>query len=805
MYEGFYQLTSNPFRLAPDPNFCFNHSGYKRAREYLEYALAQGEGFVMVTGRPGTGKTMLVETFLRGIDTSTVIAKRIAASNYGADDLLRAVAYAYGFDAADMDKATVRHRIQQYFLQQEQAGRRVLLIVDEAQALQHTALEELRILADLQTQSRQMLQLFLVGQESLQELMSTPDMEQFQQRVIANYHLVPLNLMDSRAYIEYRLLQAGWRGTPEFTSAAVLSIYQLSKGVPRHINKICNRLLLLGFGKGNHVFDRQDVHAISVEMRDEQITPMEGNRAQFTEAETITSIPEIRDGLFSVADLGIRADRLDADTSAISEAARLTAKKKAQFTARHQGDPAAWKLQQSSSANMLDSSAAVPGHAASGSSITVADIRHFGGAVAEQVLSHFKWREALVVTAASLAITTITIAALPSILGNAPAQDALSHTDHPIPEIQKINASGSTRPDDDESADVLIAELTSTPVVPRVPAADEGEQIVASVRDEDDTQVVADEVAGSPETEDAVPVSVNLASNTTLTLQPPLVESQASDGLVNEQTSPQQDPQPVPVVAAGMAAASILHEYHETADEGTVTVGPSEETQVSAVGPLTTATEHAAGADLQTASIDINRTSSLQQPLSVTNAPVQLAIAETVGATEPGQDEIIAELLSLGQQAIDDYRLLTPEDDNAYGYFREALRLDPASEDARAGIQEIVDLYVALTRKAIYRRDNRRAGRYIDRGLSIQPGNRELLALKYGIGRSPGSAPTSTAASAPTRTATSARGVPAPQSSVNAREQAVHESIMSRITTFFNKRKAEAKRGEVKIPAGWDG
>ncbi len=176
----------------------------------------------MVTGRPGTGKTMLVETFLKGIDTSTVIAKRIAASNYDADDLLRAVAYAYGFDAADMDKATLRHRIQQYFLQQEQAGRRVLLIIDEAQVLQHSALEELRILADLQTQSRQMLQLFLVGQESLQELMSTPDMEQFQHRVIANYHLVPLNLMDSRAYIEYRLLQAGWSGDRVYQRSGVM-------------------------------------------------------------------------------------------------------------------------------------------------------------------------------------------------------------------------------------------------------------------------------------------------------------------------------------------------------------------------------------------------------------------------------------------------------------------------------------------------------------------------------------------------------------------------------------------------------
>jgi len=344
MYESFYQLTTNPFRLAPDPNFCFSHSGYKRAREYLEYALNQGEGFVLVTGRPGTGKTLLLETFLKGLDTSNVVARRIAVSNYAGDDLLRAVAYAFDIEAAELDKATLRHQIHQYFLQQEQAGRRVLLIIDEAQALQHTALEELRILADLQTQSRLMLQLFLVGQESLQDLMYSPDMEQFQQRVIANYHLVPLSLIEVRAYVEYRLLHAGWNGDPEFTSAAVLAIYQLSKGVPRHINKICNRLLLLGFGKGCHTFDGEDVQTISAEMREEQLTPMESNRTRLTNTESIASIPEIRDGLVSIDDLAIRADQVDADAAAMSEVTRLAASKKEQFIDRHQDDPAGWNV-----------------------------------------------------------------------------------------------------------------------------------------------------------------------------------------------------------------------------------------------------------------------------------------------------------------------------------------------------------------------------------------------------------------------------------------------------------------------------
>ncbi len=243
-------------------------------------------------------------------------------------------------------------------------------------------------------------------------------------------------------------------------------------------------------------------------------------------------------------------------------------------------------------------------------------------------------------------------------------------------------------------------------------------------------RVVADEVEKSPETEDAVPVSVKLASNATLPLQSPHVESQAPDGLVNEQSPPLQSPQPEPVASADAASVNALPGHRETLDEGAVTAGSFEETQVSSVDSQLIAAGYITAADVHTASDDKNRASLLQQPPSVIAAPVEVAVAETVGATEPGQDETIGYLLSLGQESIVDYRLLTPEDDNAYGYFRAVLRLDPANEDAHAGIQEIVDLYVIISRKAVYRGDNDRAGRYIDRGLSIQPGNRELLALK---------------------------------------------------------------------------
>ena len=182
MFEAFYKLGTNPFRLTPDPKFCFRHPSHNQAYAYLQYALRLGEGFILVTGRPGIGKTTLAEVFLTEIQHSEVVAARVASANVEAADLLRVVAFSYGIDVAGLDKATILLYLEQFFVQQARAGKRVLLIIDEAQGLPHTALEELRLLADLQRDSRPLLQMFLVGQEKLRDLMREPDMEQFQQR-----------------------------------------------------------------------------------------------------------------------------------------------------------------------------------------------------------------------------------------------------------------------------------------------------------------------------------------------------------------------------------------------------------------------------------------------------------------------------------------------------------------------------------------------------------------------------------------------------------------------------------------------
>jgi type II secretory pathway predicted ATPase ExeA len=672
MYKRFYQLVTSPFRLAPEPDFCFSHTGYKRAREYLEFALAQGEGFVMVTGRPGTGKTMLVETFLKAINSSDVIARRIAVSSYGATELLRAVAYAYGIEAAGMDKGTMRHRIQQFFVRQEQSGRRVLLIIDEAQALSHAAVEELRILADLQTQSRLMLQLFLVGQESLQDLMSTPDMEQFQQRVIANYQLVPLSLKDTRSYIEHRLLQAGWSGDPEFSGAAVLSIYQLSHGVPRHINKICNRLLLLGFGKGNHAFDTQDVLEISAEMREERLTPLQLDQAPLYDIENVTNISVIRDSQISITDLAIRADKVDACAAAIAEGSRQAAQNKEAFITRHDTPPAARDEQITPTDIEVVAAAAVtpePIHAANESQTVT---HNFDRAAKDHRTDRFSWGKTLAVTAVLLVLLTVFYAVVPSFPGRERVKDILSFTDNTPRSSQQPTASQEKR--------------------------------------------------GEPGVESVMQAKANEAGKTS-----PSQHSNAA-------------------VPTGLASS----DYH------------------SAAGVVN---RHPASTGLQQSAVDARIRAK--------------SIAKTLAQTDVIQAGNISKLLAQGRQALDDYRLVTPESDNAYEYLFAALQLDPANETARAGIQEIVDIYITLATKAANSNEIARAGRYLDRGLGIQPNNPALLALKDTVNNKMESSPVTPV-------------------SASAGGQSTRDSTTLRQQPPLKKRQAAGRRRDISATTGRD-
>ena len=283
MYEDFYKLTGKPFQFSPDPAFYFGSKGHKSALSYLKYGVYQGEGFLVITGDIGTGKTTLVRALLNELDTREVVAAQIVSTQLDADDLLRSVATAFGIKARLDGKAELIATIEAFLLMTFQEGKRALLIVDEAQNLGARSLEELRMLSNFQCGDHALLQSFLIGQPELRMLMRSPLMEQFRQRVIASYHLGPLDQADTRAYVEHRLRFVGWSSDPEFDADAFIEIHRGTGGVPRRINSLCNRVLLAAYLNEKHVIGRADIAAAIKEIAGEMgadlaVSPLLGAR-----------------------------------------------------------------------------------------------------------------------------------------------------------------------------------------------------------------------------------------------------------------------------------------------------------------------------------------------------------------------------------------------------------------------------------------------------------------------------------------------------------------------------------------------
>ncbi len=273
MYEPFYGLTAEPFRLSPDHRFCFNHDNFAKAKAYIDYALHRAEGFVMITGKPGTGKTTLVHDLLERLAGTGVKVAMLMSTRLDADDLLRMTAYAFGLDPKAPNKALVLQRLMECLSQQFQHGKRSLLIIDESQDLSIAALEELRLLTNLEQSGQPLLQIVLIGQESLRELVRSPQLEQLHQRLLAAWHLEPLSPQETIGYIQHRLKTAGWIGDPEFMPGVMKAIYGFSGGVPRMINLVCSRLLLHGFIEERHVLTVADAAFVLGELRQEELIP----------------------------------------------------------------------------------------------------------------------------------------------------------------------------------------------------------------------------------------------------------------------------------------------------------------------------------------------------------------------------------------------------------------------------------------------------------------------------------------------------------------------------------------------------
>jgi putative secretion ATPase (PEP-CTERM system associated) len=272
MYESFYGLTGKPFQLNPDPEFFFGSRGHKRAFAYLQYGIHQSEGFIVITGEIGAGKTTLVRSLFEKIDRNALVAAQLVSTQLDADEMLRSVAVAFGLPVKTLDKAMLLASLEAFLCQLAVERKRALLVIDEAQNLTPRAVEELRMLSNFQLGDKALLQSFLIGQPELRVMMQSPRMQQLRQRVIASYHLGPLDPGETQGYIEHRLAHVGWKGDPAFEADVFDVIHALTGGIPRRINTLCNRLLLSGFLAEKHVLDVVDVRSIAREI-DEELGP----------------------------------------------------------------------------------------------------------------------------------------------------------------------------------------------------------------------------------------------------------------------------------------------------------------------------------------------------------------------------------------------------------------------------------------------------------------------------------------------------------------------------------------------------
>ena len=268
MYESFYQFRARPFQLTPDPRFFFSSRSHRRAMAYLVYGVHQGEGFIVITGEIGAGKTMIANTLATKLTAANLVLAQVVSTQLTADDMVRMVAAAFHLPQ-DNSKAVLLNRVEQFLLTCHRQGKRALLIVDEAQNLPAGSVEELRMLSNYVSASKPLLQTFLLGQPEFRRTLQSPEMEQLRQRVIATCHLGPMDREETEAYIVHRLQTAGWRGDPSFSEDAFAAIHIHTGGIPRKINILCDRLLLLGRLDELHAFTGNEIGKVIEELPQE--------------------------------------------------------------------------------------------------------------------------------------------------------------------------------------------------------------------------------------------------------------------------------------------------------------------------------------------------------------------------------------------------------------------------------------------------------------------------------------------------------------------------------------------------------
>lgn len=300
MFDNFYGLSGKPFQLTPDPEFYFRSITHRKALSYLGYGLAQGEGFIVITGEIGSGKSTLVAHMMESLDTNAVTVAQIVTSKLNEEEIVHVVATSMGLDVEGHDKATALTEIESFLHDEARSGRRVLLVIDESQNLSVPALEELRMFSNFQLGNHPLMQTLLLGQPEFRStLQNDPNLEQLRQRVIAAHHLEPMQKSEIEPYIIHRLKKVGWEGNPAFDQRVYAELYEASGGIPRRVNQIANRLLLLGAVEERSRIDASMLQSVLKEMEAERAFPeaapsaLKQKEPEYKPVEAMPTVPRV--------------------------------------------------------------------------------------------------------------------------------------------------------------------------------------------------------------------------------------------------------------------------------------------------------------------------------------------------------------------------------------------------------------------------------------------------------------------------------------------------------------------------------
>jgi type II secretory pathway predicted ATPase ExeA len=730
MYESFYKLSADPFRLSPDPGFSYQHRTSRKAMTYMRHALHRAEGYVMITGQPGTGKTTLVNDLISTIRPSQAVIAKIVSTKLSADELLNLVAYSFKLNVDGCGKAKVLVKIEGFLKQQLQQRRRSLLIVDEAQDLSDDALEELRLLTNLLAGKHQLLQVFLVGQEQLRDTVYKPGLEQLNQRLIAATRLEPLDCDDTSAYIKHRLRCARWAGDPLISKEAYAMIQRYSHGIPRRINQICSRLFLHGCIEEKHRLGMADVRVVVEELQQELLLPLGVdtiNGAVPWTAEQVEETYEAETRPRSPVPRAVRpatrplpaTNPIEQSTSPEVVAAPLqrptrvpladadTRPRTGNNQARIYQHKHGWQQRFLAKLDALD------GHAAKVESWVrdragkASITRLWGRTVPLLKAFHQKrrWQQSLLAlrdTLGSHAVKAenwlrdrvsmarvrgvwsrvVPVMVLTTIMLGAYIH--IRDSDQPADDLETLaqglaGAEAITRPVTEDS------EPESVQPQPNISAIEvqTGSDTRNNAGEANNTNRRDEEIIAAPATDFYRPAALDLAALETA--QP------ASPDAV--------------VVADGTPLPEIVSEVNTKQNEpDQVEAVPVQET-VPVVAPLQVSQATRAADSVPTS------------PMNAAPPPLSA-------------EEKVAELLAYGWRSLEQDRLTVPKKNNAYHYFQRVLKLDPGNSDARSGIDQIVARYTRLATDALDEKDNKKARQYIERGFTINPDNEDLAALQ---------------------------------------------------------------------------